>query len=35
VNYWFWVGFAGFSLLAIVFGVPETLFLRPAAQIAG
>jgi hypothetical protein len=35
VNYWFWVGFAGFSLLAIVFGVPETLFLRPAAQIGG
>ncbi|KAJ5249285.1 major facilitator superfamily domain-containing protein [Penicillium chermesinum] len=35
VNYWFWVGFAGFSLLAIVLGVPETLFLRPPAQIAG
>ncbi|KAJ5214603.1 major facilitator superfamily domain-containing protein [Penicillium cf. viridicatum] len=35
VNYWFWFGFAVFSLLAIMFCVPETLFRRPAAHLGG
>lgn len=35
VNYWYWVGFAAFSLLAIMFLVPETLFRRPAAHLGG
>lgn len=35
MNYWFWVGFAAFSLLAILLCVPETLFQRQAAQLSG
>lgn len=35
LNYWFWVGFALFSLLTIIVCVPETLFRRPAAYLGG
>lgn len=35
MNYWFWVGFAAFSFLSIIFCVPETLFQRPAAHLGG
>jgi hypothetical protein len=35
VSYWFWAGLAAFSLILIVFCVPETLFSRQAAQLSG
>ncbi|KAH7027172.1 major facilitator superfamily domain-containing protein [Microdochium trichocladiopsis] len=35
VGYWYWAAFAAFSLLAVVFLVPETLFHRKAAQFDG
>ncbi|KAJ4169257.1 hypothetical protein NW754_001342 [Fusarium falciforme] len=35
VNYWYWVAFASFSLIVVVFCVPETLFVRHAAELSG
>ncbi|KAF5711535.1 major facilitator superfamily transporter SIT family siderophore-iron:H+ symporter [Fusarium mundagurra] len=35
LNYWFWLAFAVFAMILIIFCVPETLFNRRAAEISG
>ncbi|KAI8648316.1 hypothetical protein NCS56_01515900 [Fusarium sp. Ph1] len=35
VSYWYWLAFTSFSLVVVVFCVPETLFVRHAAEVSG
>ncbi|KAF5692277.1 major facilitator superfamily transporter SIT family siderophore-iron:H+ symporter [Fusarium circinatum] len=35
LNYWFWLAFAVFAMILIIFCVPETLFNRRAAELSG